>query len=141
MGETKKFEMPTIEECQATEIKRLQGVIADLNKKYDGLLEKYQREVLKISKPPLSSETVDLLCGRICDTALSARIIHATDAREIIYLFQLISLSKEHLMRIRHIYKKSAKEIENFVSGLGLILGTNFSQEELNYFWEKIEKK
>ena len=131
----------TLEELYIKQIRSLREKNVELQKKYDELLEKYKREIQKISKPQLTTETIELLCKRVCDFNLSARVINATDSYKIIYLFQLISMSKAQLGRVRNIYKKSIKEIEDFVSGLGQTLGMNFSPEEYNYFWEKIEEK
>ena len=113
----------------------------ELQKKYDELLEKYNREILKISKPKLSQELEDLLCKRVCDLGLSSRASKGLDSREIIYLFQLAMYTKDDLNRIRNIGKKTIKEIAEFLREKTLSPGLNFSQEEINYFWEKIEGK
>lgn len=113
----------------------------DLKKLYDELLEKYDLRSQNIVKPSFSTETIELLCKRVCDFNLSTRVINATDAYELNYLFQLICVSKTQLGRIRNIHKKSIKEISDFLEGLGLALDTKLTQEEINFFWKKIEEK
>jgi hypothetical protein len=133
-------EMPTLEECQAKTIKLLQERLKQVTRERDDLKIKYEKALL-ITKPQLSTETIELLCKRVCDLELSVRALKTLDSREIIYLFQLITYTAKDLNRIRYLGKRTIKEIGNFIAGLGLSLGTNFSQEELNSFWKKIEEK
>ncbi len=139
---------PSLSDCQSAVIERLKKEnseiklkYGELEKKYKELLEKTELKSPNIVKPPFSDETIALLCKRVCDFDLSARIIHAIDDYEIIYLFQLICFSKTQLERIRNIYKKSIKEIIDFLESFDLTLETKLSPEEINFFWKKVEGK
>jgi len=131
--------MPTLEQCQAAVIKRLQKDKAELKKKFDELQEKYNQEILNISKPKLNPEVEEFLCKKISGLKLSNRTKNALDAREVIYLFQLAEHTTRDLNMIRNLGENSVEEIKNFLNSHALSLGTKFSQKEIEYFWKKLE--
>lgn len=146
--EKKKHPWPTISECQATAIRllkeeneKLKAKCGELEKINQELQKKYNKNVCKIIEPELSAEVIKLLCKRICDFDLGIRVIRAMEKTEIIYLFQLISWKQNDLEKIRNIRSVSINKIKVFLTENELELGTNFSQEEYNYFWKKVEEK
>ncbi len=139
---------PSFAECQAATIKllraennKLKTRCCDLEKDYQELQGKYDKDICNVIRPQLNTETIELLCKRICDFDLSVRITRAMEATEIIYLFQLVSWKKDELEKIRNIRKVSIKNIQHFLAEHNLELGTSFFQEEYNFFWKKVEQK
>jgi DNA-directed RNA polymerase subunit alpha len=77
--------------------------------------------------------TRQLLKTRLADMELSVRALNCLKAADVEMLGELVSFSKNDLLKFRNFGKKSLIELEDFVKLKGLDFGMNIAKYKLDF--------
>jgi len=128
-------------ESSAALIRNLLGILPSELEQSPKSVVKNNEMLLK----PLKAFHPMLYLDNIPSFSLSLRIIHALQAIDIEYIWQLAKLDYNELLLFekkgRNFGRKSLKAIIDLVKALGLTFSTKFSEAEIEYLESQTTKK